>query len=661
VRSEDALSSRRAALAGSVLLVLATILLWSVSRGKWSDALIDSGREWIVPDALSRDALLYRDVVYWFGPFTPYFHAAFFRLFGSSIPTLVLAGAVASIAVLSALFFALRRVTGRAEAALWTALAVPALVFMPHAGGSLLGMGYRIWHAAAFALLAVAAASRSPGGRSLARPLASGSLCALAGLCRTEWGLVALAAVVLATAVRERRNRFFWKEAATAGLGFLLVFGGVIGVFVLLAGPKAVLEEGHVLLTGLPEETRTFLLAFSGLRDWRRGIAELLYSSAMWTGAFLLVETLALWKLRVCPNNSSGDVSAGRTRRCLLPGVCVSGGRTRRCLLPRVCLWWSARWTASGPPNPPGPLSLRGGVRALGMLLLALALAALFGGAGGAVLFSAAPFVCLAALVVAAVQRRRARSAALAACGLLGFILSYRRPFHIGDSAYVGPPLLFAFVSAAGLLRRRVARLREGLARRRLLAAFAGALALLVAFAFVGRAVHYATWETVPIAGTGGLLSARPQLAREIAQLAEAIQKDVAEREGLVVFPEGEIVNFVSGRRNPIRHKLYIPGYLTVENEEDVLRELSEARPGAVVIWRRPAGEYGRGFFGEDYARRIRAWIGEEYALRPFVAEGVAPRVNPNFLYGLRREPKLAEIGYSSKTSSMRSHWPPSR
>ncbi len=605
MRPEDALSSRRAALAGSVLLVLATILLWSVSRGKWSDALIDSGREWIVPDALSRDALLYRDVVYWFGPFTPYFHAAFFRLFGSSIPTLVLAGAVASIAVLSALFFALRRVTGRAEAALWTALAVPALVFMPHAGGSLLGMGYRIWHAAAFALLAVAAASRSPGGRSLARPLASGSLCALAGLCRTEWGLVALASVVLATAVRERRNRFFWKEAATAGLGFLLVFGGVIGVFVLLAGPKAVLEEGHVLLTGLPEETRTFLLAFSGLRDWRRGIAELLYSSAMWTGAFLLVETLALWKQR--------------------------------------------------------PLSLRGGVRALGMLLLVLALAALFGGAGGAVLFSAAPFVCLAALVVAAVQRGRARSAALAACGLLGFILSYRRPFHIGDSAYVGPPLLFAFVSAAGLLRLRVARLREGLARRRLLAAFAGALALLVAFAFVGRAAHYATWETVPIAGTGGLLSARPQLAREIAQLAEAIQKDVAEREGLVVFPEGEIVNFVSGRRNPIRHKLYIPGYLTIGNEEDVLRELSEARPGAVVIWRRPTSEYGRGFFGEDYARRIRAWIGEEYALRPFVAEGVAPRVNPNFLYGLRREPKLAEIGYSSKTSSMRSHWPPSR
>ena len=67
-----------------VLLGGATAALFIVSRGKWSDPLIDSGREWIVPDALARGDLLYRDVVYWFGPFTPYFQAAFMRLFGSS-------------------------------------------------------------------------------------------------------------------------------------------------------------------------------------------------------------------------------------------------------------------------------------------------------------------------------------------------------------------------------------------------------------------------------------------------------------------------------------------------------------------------------------------------------------------------------------------------
>ena len=150
----------------------ATAGLWIVSRGKWSDAIIDSGREWIVPDALSRGELLYRDVVYWFGPFTPYFQAAFFRAFGSGFGTLVLSGAVASCGTIAALFLAARRVTGRAEAAWAAALAVPVFVFMPNAGGPLLGMGYRIWQAATFGLLAIAVACRRPHLRGTAAPSA---------------------------------------------------------------------------------------------------------------------------------------------------------------------------------------------------------------------------------------------------------------------------------------------------------------------------------------------------------------------------------------------------------------------------------------------------------------------------------------------------------
>src|SRR5207247_7509540 len=123
---------------------LALLLLWTVSRGKWGYAIVDSGREWIVPDSLARGELLYRDIVYWFGPLTPYLHALLFRLFGSTFLTLVFAGVLTSAAVLMALYLALRRVTGRTEACLGVTLAIPLLVFMPSAVGALLGMAYRI-------------------------------------------------------------------------------------------------------------------------------------------------------------------------------------------------------------------------------------------------------------------------------------------------------------------------------------------------------------------------------------------------------------------------------------------------------------------------------------------------------------------------------------
>lgn len=584
--------TRRGA-AGAAVFVGAAAALYLVSRGKWSDAIIDSGREWIVPDALSRGEMLYRDVVYWFGPFTPYVHAAAFRLFGSSFVTLVAAGAVAAVGVLAALFVVLDRVAGRRQALAWTALAVPALVFMPHAGGLLLGMGYRIWHAAGWALAAVAAAS---SGRRRSLALLAGAAAGLAGLCRTEWGLAALAGCVIALGL-SRRGLPGLAGAATASLAaFLVVLGGGLGTFVLRAGPASVLRDGHVLLFGLPPETREFFVAFSGIRDWPRGLAQLVYSAAMWLGAALVVEIAALAR------------------------------------------------------SEPGLARRRGWL--LGALLAVLAGAALCGGASGAVLFSAAPAVSAAGLLLGARRAGRPRAAALAACGFLGLVLSYRRPFHIGDSAYVGPPLAFAFVCAAGLSAAFAARRAGAPSRRRLSSALLAAAAGLVAFAYLGRILQYASDERVAIAATGGMLSADPATAKEVVSLSGWIREKTSPGDGLVVIPEGEVLNFLSGRANPLRDKLYIPGYLTRDNESAVLAELASARPAAIVLWFRTTSEYGPGAFGTEYGRDLAAWIRSHYVERVRrgpLSGGAAPRLL------LRADTRLGReesIGYPVETRS---------
>ena len=531
---------------------LASAGLFLISQGKWSDAIIDSGREWIVPDALARGNLLYRDVVYWFGPFTPYFHAGFFALFGSSFRTLVVAGVVGSIGVLVALYFALRTVTRRREAVVRTALAIPALVFMPHAGGSILGMGYRIWHAAAFALVAIALASKPrEDRRPILRAAAVGLLCALSALCRTEWGLVALAASSLAFWFGESSARVRLSGSLALAGAFLVLFGGTIAAFIAAAGWRAVVDDGHVLLTGLPPETREFLVAFSGVRDWRNGLLELLYSAAMWAGALLLLHLLAI-----------------RPR---------DRARVRRRL----------------------PV--------LGGILLILGLTAAFGGAGGAVLFSAAPLVCLASAVLVLAKRARER-AALFGFGLAGTLLFYRRPFHIGDSAYVGPPLVFAFLCAAGLVQWVLDHEQDLRSRERLRTCATVTVLMLTVFGFVGRATGYREDERIAIAGTGGMLSALPEF------LTRAIRRETRADEGLVVFPEGELLNYLTRRHNPMRHKLTIPGYLTADNEEAVLSDLRQTRPAAIVICRRYTSEYGPGEFGTDYGRSIHQWAMDNYS-----------------------------------------------
>jgi len=249
----------------------------------------------------------------------------------------------------------------------------------------------------------------------------------------------------------------------------------------------------------------------------------------------------------------------------------------------------------------------------LGAVLLAALGCAAMGAVPGPVLLTPAPLICAVAVVEGWRGVYSTRARALLGFGWMGLLASHRRIFFIDDAPYVAPPLLFAFVCAAGLLFRAVRREASPHSRQTLAAGYDWIVAGLVVFAFIGRATSYESDERVSIGGTGGMLSARPEVGRQIEQLATTIRGETREGDGLVVFPEGEILNYLSGRPNPIRHMLYLPGYVGRANEKEIVEELSLARPAAIVIWPRVLGEYGPAEFGTDYALLIRAWIRRQY------------------------------------------------
>ena len=64
------------------------VLLW-FSGMKWPDVLVEFGRELYVPWMIDEGKVLYRDVLYFASPLSPYWNALWFRLFGPSLSVIV--------------------------------------------------------------------------------------------------------------------------------------------------------------------------------------------------------------------------------------------------------------------------------------------------------------------------------------------------------------------------------------------------------------------------------------------------------------------------------------------------------------------------------------------------------------------------------------------
>ena len=72
---------------GPALIAAAFIALAIWTWGTWPDVVIDFGRELYVPWRITRGELLYRDIAYFNGAFSPYFNALIFGLFSASVRT----------------------------------------------------------------------------------------------------------------------------------------------------------------------------------------------------------------------------------------------------------------------------------------------------------------------------------------------------------------------------------------------------------------------------------------------------------------------------------------------------------------------------------------------------------------------------------------------
>jgi hypothetical protein len=101
---------------------------------KWPDLLIDYGRELYVPWQITKGAILYKDILHYYGPLGVSLNAGLFRVFGVGFDTLFISSLVMLAGFTLGIYVLLKRMTDRLAAGLAVFLFLCAFAFGNYVG-----------------------------------------------------------------------------------------------------------------------------------------------------------------------------------------------------------------------------------------------------------------------------------------------------------------------------------------------------------------------------------------------------------------------------------------------------------------------------------------------------------------------------------------------
>jgi hypothetical protein len=569
-------AGRMPAWLGPALLAGVFVAGAAASWNRWADPFIDFGNDLYVAWRLSDGDVLYRDVAVRHGPLSHYVDAAVFRLFGTSIATLVAFNLAVLAAISAGLWGIFRPAFGRGVATATVAVFLAVFAFGQYRGIANFNYvtPYQAYqtHGLALGLGLILALDRCVRRRSAAAAGIAGLCLGLVFLTKAELFVPAAAVAVCGAAAIVRAG----GEGAGARVGLL-------GAAALLPPVAAF----GLLALGLPAASaaRGVLgnwvhLGQSPFRDpFYRTLAGLDDPVASLRSAVLAALALLAF------------------------GFGVRG-------LDRVT-----------PPGNAGRV-LRIGVG----LAVAFLLGSVLGERGRHVLMAGLPAV---AVVVAGVVGRQAwREPGGGRWGLFLFAVYgvFLLP-KMGLAADVGH---YGFVLAMPAFLCGAAFLVAAPGCSRGTARIAGGVAVFVlTVSFVAESRDHLRVKDFAL-GVGDdviLVPGRFKSPRGplFQQTIERLESRLDEDSTLLVMPEGAILNYWLKKRNPSPYFLYLPTEIRAFGEDRMLAALEADPPDYVAFVHRWNEEFGVGPFGEDpeNGRALVAWVRERY--RPVVRLGAEP------------------------------------
>jgi hypothetical protein len=580
------------------MLAICFLVSLAASWQRWSDPVVDVGREMNQPLRLAGGEMLYSDVRHIYGPLSPWLHAVLFHIFTPSLTVLYLDGIITATIALALVYWLGRQIMSPAAAGAATLNVMSFCVFKP-AGNYILPYSYNSLHGAVLglitlAILVTALRPEAPRSGSLTtsgaligqRPLMfllAGLVAGLATLAKTEMGAAAVAAGVTAAILVSYPDL---RRAARFGLIFILPAAALTtAVYALIAarvGWSTLAFDSWLLVYTMPPEIAHFNAEISGLAHPLRSLGRML---------------IALAKL--------GMLAAGVAATSSIIATSTSGRRERRAFdaASRETAVVSHPWRVLG--------------AVVALLILMWVTTGLDRDKGP---YLAIPFVLAGTLVMLLWSLRTAtnpHTATLVVLTIYALASLARVILHVrSGGAYASYLLPVAVVIFTYLWVGPFAdSLRDAHVSRMARTTCLTLLVLAALLNMAGLAHRYRTRNSAPIETARGTMIAGPDIALAFNEALAYIDRHTEAGDAVAVMPEGTSINFLSGRRNPLREEIVTPGYLDTDGEVRAIGQLRDAHTALILIPNRPTREFGPAAFGRDYCQRLMRWIEEDYRI----------------------------------------------
>lgn len=565
---------------GIALLTLAALFIALLigSWQRWTQPLIDHGRELNLPARVLAGDRLYLDVQFLYGPLAPYLNALLYRLCGVQMATLQASGVVCALLILLMIYWLARRLMNVWEAVVTTAL-VLVICALKSTANYIHPYAYAALYGLVFALGSLVGTLAFVQWRRARALLWAGVCAGLALISKPEMALAALAAAYVALVVESLgARRLLWREALYFAAPVLFI-GSVAYGLVLSRVPLAVLlNDNHVLFTNMPPQLVYFNRQISGIGFWP-------------TSFWFSLTGLASFGGWAAASAALGALISARRHKGWR-------GLLKRSLLVLALFGGVYVVTTNFLGVPKNVTPFAGAVFVLPLVIGALGWR-IWQARGAA---SELPFAARALLILAVFSLM-----AILRAFLNVTIGGPYTPFFIPVLIVVYMCLLFRFTPqlfAVTPALRRHARL-----------AAVWLMALLAIGMGINSARRLQRSNTFLVSSPRGSFYTEPEwgvpMAAAIAYAKEKTKPD----DYVLTLPQATMINFLAARRYPLREEIVHPGFLAEEKELDAIDRIKAHRVPLILVVNLLTPEFRDRSFGADYNQELMRWITENYRL----------------------------------------------